>query len=284
VIDLHAHSSASDGALAPAALVGAWARAGVTTLAITDHDTLEGLAPARAAADALGVRFLTGVELSTTDEAGRNWHILGYLFDPDSPTLAAFVRGIREARDVRNAEILARLAARGMPLDPAALAREAEGVIGRPHIARALVRAGHVASMEEAFERYLGDGCVCAVEARGVRPRDAAEAVHAAGGVAILAHPLGLGRSPDQAKRTLLAAHAAGLDGVEAHYGGHSAGEVKMLLSLVRQHGGLVSGGSDGHGRERPRADRGPRTEGLTPPDALAALEARAAEWRRRAS
>jgi len=247
VLDLHSHTTASDGVLRPSGLVRAARQAGVRTLAVTDHDTLSGLAEARRAGAELGVEILDGVEISTVDARKTSIHVLGYLFDPSSPALTEVLSRAQGGREARNLAIAARLNSLGMPIDLARVRALAEGTVGRPHFARVMVSEGYVASMEDAFDLWLGDGKPAYVPEGALTPRDAVDALRAAGGVAVLAHPLSNGRSPDHALAELRRAAKDGFDGAEVYYRSHTPGEVKMLASFAAQNGLIGTGGSDTH-------------------------------------
>lgn len=242
-IDLHLHSTASDGLLDPAATVRAVRAAQIGAFSITDHDSVEGLDAARREAKATGLTFVPGVELSAY--WGRvEFHVLGYFIDPDNPSLRAFLRRARDARHVRLHAMLSRLHAMGMRV-PAAdvLARADHGNVGRPHVARALVDAGFVAHADEAFNRYLGADKPAYVPRPDVAVRDAIAAIRGAGGVASLAHP-GL-HHRDEALADLV---SAGLTAIEVYHPKHGFGQCRRYRRLARRLGLLITGGSDFHG------------------------------------
>ena len=174
MIDLHLHTTASDGHLSPAQLVARVAAAGITTMSVTDHDTVAGLAEVAVAAASRGIRLVSGIEITAVAE-GRDVHLLGYFFDPDSAAFLTFLEGQRTLRVARVREIGARLASLGLPVDVEALVTTAAtrpgSSIGRPQLARALVSAGHVSSVQEAFERWLATGLPAFVPRTGPVPR-----------------------------------------------------------------------------------------------------------------
>ncbi len=303
MIDLHLHTTASDGRLSPAELVARVAAAGITTMSVTDHDTVAGLAEVGVEAAARGIRLVPGIEITSTAD-GRDVHLLGYFFDPGSAPLLAFLEGQRAMRVSRVREIGARLALLGMPIDVEALVTAAAArpgsSIGRPQIARALVGAGHVGSIQEAFDRWLANGRPAYVARTGPSPAAVVDVVHAAGGVASFAHPAVTKR--DELIRPL-ADH--GLDAIEVYHSDHLPEHERDYRGLAARLGLLVSGGSDFHGpstQPTAGASAGPsaslrtgpssslragppsRTRRNTlgvvtlPPDAFAALEARAGE------
>lgn len=245
MIDLHLHTSASDGHLAPEALAARVAAAGVTVMAVADHDTVAGLDRAEAAAAAHGVRFVPGIEI-TAVEGGRDVHVLGYFFDRAHRPLAAFLDAQRADRRRRVREMTDRLAALGMPIDLGdVVARQGGHAIGRPVIAAALVRAGYVASVAEAFDKYLDSSGAAFVPRQGAPVRDVVQVIHEAGGLASMAHP-GLHRDPGLLARVTDA--DGGPDAIEVFHTDHDAAVTARLEAFARDRGLLVTGGSDFHG------------------------------------
>ena len=246
MIDLHLHTTASDGRCAPRELVERAAQAGVTVMAVTDHDTTAAVAEVRAAARARGIQAISGIEITAVEE-GRDLHVLGYLFDPLNEALGAFLLAQRAARIARVEAIGSRLAALGVPIASEPLVRlarrESGRSIGRPQVARAMVDAGHVADTREAFDRWLGHGCPGYVARAGPASEAVIEIIHQAGGIASLAHPGQLGleaRIPSLAE--------AGLDAVEAFHPDHDASLVNQYIQIARDLDLLLTGGSDFHG------------------------------------
>lgn len=252
-VDLHVHSTASDGTLAPAAVVRAARAAGLAAIALTDHDTLDGLAAARAAAGPLEV--VSGVEVSV-EVAGEDAHLLGYLFDEGSPALADLLAAGRDSRDHRNPRIVEKLRALGLDVtmeEVVAFAASAEvpaGAIGRPHIAGVLVEKGHVSSIKEAFDRYLAEGRPAFEPRRRTTGEAAIRAIHAAGGVAVLAHPVTL--RADVREPAVRDLARAGLDGVEVAHSQHDAATRAWVASLAKELDLAPTGGSDFHGAAKP--------------------------------
>ncbi|MEY2734272.1 MAG: hypothetical protein RL340_1331 [Gemmatimonadota bacterium] len=267
-VDLHAHSTASDGTATPTGAVEAAHRAGVVALALTDHDTLAGVPEAQVAADRLGLRLVPGVELSVHQE-GVEVHLLG-LHIRDVAGLQAELEAIRDQRRLRAIAMVEKLAAAGAPIAiEAVLAEAAGGAIGRPHVARALVAAGHVKDQREAFDRFLAAGRPAYVDKARLEIADGIAMVHRAGGLAIIAHPGAEGR-----RERIEPLVPMGLDGLEVRHPSHSAEDVKRLDALAQHFGLVVSGGSDWHG-----AMQGPRVLGaMRVPEAwLEAQDARLA-------
>lgn len=271
-VDLHSHSTASDGALSPAAVVEAAHAAGLHALALTDHDTTGGIADAEAVGARLGVRIVPGSELSALDE-DREVHILGLHVRP-SAAFEARLAAFRAMRVVRSERIVQAL--RGLGIDVTqeqVLAHAAGGAVGRPHIARALVAAGAVRDLREAFDRYLGAGRPAYVAKELPSVADAVELIHDAGGLAFFAHP---GREGTRERVERLVRF--GLDGLELRHPSHSPDDVARLQAFVDQYRLARSGGSDWHG-----AVDGPRLLGAmqVPVEWLEEQDRRVAERRR---
>lgn len=269
LVDLHTHSTASDGVLAPAQLVALAGERGLQVLGLTDHDTTAGLAEAGPAAAARGLRLIPGLELSTQVEAGEA-HILGYFVDPAYPPLVEALAQFRDAREGRAQRMVERLAEAGAPVSYARVVEIAGGgSIGRPHVARALVEAGHVVSINGAFDRYLVRGRPGYVERHRLVPPDAVRLVRAAGGVAVLAHP----HSVADLDALLPELLAAGLGGIECYYGDYDELQQRDLLALAARHDLVPTGGTDFHGpglaHQRPLGDT------VVPLSCVGALEAR---------
>ena len=244
MIDLHTHTTASDGRCTPEELVARAATAGVTVLGVSDHDTVAGVDRARTACAGLGLEFVPGIEItSTVDEA--DVHVLGYFVDDASPSFLSFLALQRQRRLDRVRQILERLAAHGIVLDAEAVLAPADPstAIGRPWIARALVQGGYVADTAEAFQRWLARGAAAFVSRPAPRPDEAFAAIHAAGGVASLAHPILNGHD-----EWIPGFVAAGLDAIEAYHSDHDRATTLHYLAIADRLSTAVSGGSDYHG------------------------------------
>ena len=280
LVDLHAHTSASDGGDDPPALVQAAAGAGVEVLAVTDHDTVAAVATAKAAGLRLGVEVLAGCEL-TANLGGRVVHVLVYgesLLDPD---LGEAVEAARSGRQERNLAIGGRLRELTGVGHDQAMAIAGGSVLSRAHFARALVAHGVVADVAEAFDRYLSSGRPAYVPAPSVPVADAVALAGKAGGVAVLAHPGRLGDG--ERDRVLTEAVAAGIDGIEVWHSQHDAELRRRLLRLVDRHGLLATGGSDYHGVHKPSVRLGSGVDGnvAVPHELLDGLRARLASMER---
>ena len=243
MIDLHLHTTASDGTDTPAELVRACRGAGITTMAVTDHDTTAALPDAAREAERAGIGFVPGIEI-TAARQGRDVHVLGYFIDPGSPALKAFLAAQLEDRIRRARAVGRRLAALGVGIDMEALIERNSGrPVLRPHFARALVDAGYVAEEEEAFDRYIGEGKPAYVARRGATPAEVVAIIREAGGISSMAHP---GVTDQDALIPEFA--AAGLDALEAYHTDHAADDTARYLALARHLGLAVTGGSDFHG------------------------------------
>lgn len=250
IADFHTHSSRSDGLLAPAQLIDHAAARGVRIMALTDHDTLDGYAEAATrAVTHPGFLLVPGVELSC-DVPGTEVHMLGLGIDPHDEALLATLTRLRAGRVDRARGMVEALARLGAPIEwerVQAIAGAADSV-GRPHIAHALVEAGHVASFNEAFDRYLGRNAPAYVERSKLAPPDAVEMIRRAGGIAVFAHPT-FTENYEQMAHTL---RDAGLFGLEAYYKAYTPRVIARLLALAHDLGLFATGGSDFHGIDRP--------------------------------
>ncbi len=257
-IDLHTHSTASDGSYSPGEVVRLAKEAGLKAVALTDHDTTEGLAAAVAAGAELGVEVIPGVEISARF-TGDSMHILGYFIDFHSGRLEERLAVLKQARKERNPKIIAKLNALGIPITMEQVERiSGGGQIGRPHIARALLERGYVRSIQQAFDIYLRNSGKAYVQKFRFPPAEALDMIREAGGVPVLSHPFTLGLSSAAAlKEVLLDLQALGLAGVEVFYADHSPEQEARYLKLARQLDLLVTGGSDFHGLNKPEITLG---------------------------
>lgn len=252
MIDLHLHTTASDGTLSPTDLVRRAAAAGITILSVTDHDTTAGHDEASRAARDRGVTLIPGIEITAVDQS-KDVHILGYFIDPQHRGLAQFLVRQRSDRVRRIRTIGERLAALGYPIDVDALIEEASHAgtrsVGRPRLAAALIAAGHVRDRDEAFDRLLGDDSPAFVPRTGEAPEGVICVIREAGGIASLAHPGPLNRD-----HLIPRLASACLSAVEVCHGDHDEAAEQHYRALARQHGLAVSGGSDFHGDDDRRA------------------------------
>ena len=252
-VDLHVHSTASDGTEQPADLVASAVRARLGAIALTDHDTLEGLDAARTAADALGIRLIPGVELSCDWEGGA-MHLVVLFLEPGVGPLQDRLAALRAARDVRNARIVDRLVGLGIEITIDEVLEEAGGgSVGRPHLAAVLVRKEVVPDIPTAFDRYLAAGRPAYVGRERLTPVEAISLARESGGVPVLAHPLTLGIDLDgELRATFQQLAEMGLVGVEVEYSTYLREERLRLRRLAAAAGLLPSGGTDYHGAYKP--------------------------------
>jgi predicted metal-dependent phosphoesterase TrpH len=243
--DLHIHSTASDGKLTPADIVLEAARRGLSFIALTDHDNIDGIASAQATARAFPqLKVIPGVEISTDVPEGEV-HVLGYFIDYTDPAFNAALDRFKSSRLQRGEKMVAKLGKLGINIDWQRVKEIAGGsTIGRPHIAQAMLEKGYVTSFKEAFSEYLGHNRPAYVERDKMTPQEAVELIIKAEGLPVLAHPLTL---PDPEAMTA-ELKEAGLVGIEAYYNGYTPEEVKRLLTLAGSHKLIVTGGSDYHG------------------------------------
>ncbi len=258
-VDLHLHSSRSDGRLAPAELVRLCAGAGLRVAALTDHDSTEGIGEAREEAARLGgPEIIPGIELSCETALGEV-HVLGLFVDPDGEELREHCDRARTARLERGRRMVERLARAGVGVSfERVLEIAAGGSVGRPHVARAMVEAGHVRDTKEAFDTHLGRGGAGYVARSRLTPAGAVEMLGRNGALAVLAHPLVSAvksgrREIDGLEDVLAELSAAGLAGLEVHYGDYTAEQVASLGATARRFGLVPCGGSDYHGSDNPR-------------------------------
>ncbi|MDE2816114.1 MAG: PHP domain-containing protein [Chloroflexota bacterium] len=274
-IDLHLHTTASDGAFAPADLVRMAYEAGLDCIAITDHDSTDGVAIAQEAGQGLGVRVIAGIEFNTMWH-GQSVHILGYFVDTEHPELQAVIARQRDGRLYRAQKIIEKLATLDMPLVWEEILAGADGgAVGRPHIAKAMLAQGYVSEANEAFDRYLGHGMPAYVEQPKLTPSDAVMLLHRAGAAAGLAHPYNV-EGADQVDLGILVPELAdaGLDAIETYYTGYSTEQRSAILQMAQQFSLIPTGGSDFHGGGiLVQAELGAIR---VPPESLARLEAEA--------
>ena len=258
MIDLHTHSTASDGTFSPEALVELAAEKGISAIALTDHDTVAGVAPAQARGKALGVEVVPAVELGASWDGVGEIHLLGYFIDIKNKTLRDRLAWLRDHRRSRGRKIVERLKEMGVSISVEQVEDIAQGEsVGRPHIARALVKNGHVASMAEAFERYLKSNRPAYVKREQLGAAGAIRLVQEAGGVAVLAHPFTLKGTGGELPQVLQSLMALGLEGIEVYYSQHTSEQVRQYEELARRFGLLMTAGSDFHGANKPEIELG---------------------------
>ncbi|MCU0578365.1 MAG: PHP domain-containing protein [Desulfobacterota bacterium] len=255
LIDLHTHSSASDGTLRPRELVEYAVKKGAAAIALTDHDTIEGLPEALQAAREKGFELVPGLEISA-DYPGGTMHILGYFIDPDDPVLGRELSRLQEARRERNPKIIAKLQQLGIPVTFDQVRALAPGQVGRPHIAQAMLQIGAVKTLDEAFKKFLTKGAPAYVEKFRYPPEKAVDLIIRAGGVAALAHPFTLKfASPEELRGIVSSLKDRGLQGLECLYPEHTAEQTHRYSALGQELGLAVTGGTDFHGKNKEGVD-----------------------------
>jgi len=252
-IDLHCHSTASDGTFAPAAVVRLAVESGLSALALTDHDTIGGIEEAAAEAKRLGIDFLPGIEISCQYPHPGTMHLLGYGVDCAHPTLRDLTTQLLAGRDTRNPKIIAKLQELNVAITMDELSNEAGGdVVGRPHIAAILVRKGYVSSMKQAFDKYLAPGGLAYFDKERLTARDAIGMITASGGLPILAHPVQLRTENDaQLDRVVKDLLDLGLAGLEVIHSDHDESLIAKYTQLADRYKLLKTGGSDFHGTNK---------------------------------
>ena len=247
MVDLHLHTNYSDGQYPPAQVVFLAAAAGVSLLAVTDHDTVAGLETSARAAAEHGIGFIPGIEIST--DAHRDMHMLGYYIDAENTPLRDFCALMAQQRREREGRIYGFLAQRGIVLTPEQVNRYIEHeLVGRPHFARAMVAAGYVATTQEAFDKHLATPAFAALERPKPTPEESIALIARAGGAAVLAHPGLLAYSDEALQNLICRLIPAGLKGLECHYSLHTPAQTAFYTALARKYHLLITGGSDFHG------------------------------------
>lgn len=260
--DLHTHSFYSDGALPPKEMVRIAVEKNVRYWALTDHDTVDGLPEAAAAAADAEIVFIPGTEITIEDYEGRPFHLLGLGVDGRRARLSALCRRQSARRRERFLEICRRIAAHGIPVDGESILTAEKGAPGRLRIARELIRLNEVRSPEEAFARYLGAHTGNVVPFEKTPLEEAVAAIRDAGGLTFVAHPLSLNLNWDRTEAFLSDVKARGVDGVEVVHSSCSAVRMRYLLAAAQRLGMLISGGSDFHGSDKPNAVFGRTSDG----------------------
>lgn len=252
MIDLHTHSTASDGTFTPSELIADAKERGVEAIALTDHDTLDGLAEAIEKGKEIGLEVINGIEFST-EYSGKEVHILGYLFDIDNKILNAKVEELRLDRERRTKLMLEKLAKYKLPISMEEILEEVEGnIISRTHIANAMLKKGYVYTKSEAFRSYLSPTGVAYVPKENIDPFEAIRVIKESGGIASLAHPKLIGLGREKYEEFLAQLAKAGLDAVEVYYPGFEKGDEEYYKKTADKYNLLYTGGSDFHGLNRP--------------------------------
>jgi predicted metal-dependent phosphoesterase TrpH len=244
-VDLHIHTTASDGKYTPAEIVRKAWESGLRYIAICDHDSIEGLPPAREAAKNYpGLTVIGGVEINTDIPSGE-LHLLGYLFDPENAELKATLERLRNSRIERARKMVGKLRSIGLKVDFERVQELAgEGSLGRPHVAQALLEKGYINSFKEAFHKYIGHGGPAYVERDKISPVEATQLIGRAKGIPVMAHPFTF----SEPERLISECQAVGLKGLEVYYSGYTPEQVQELLGLAQKYNLIATGGSDFHG------------------------------------
>jgi predicted metal-dependent phosphoesterase TrpH len=251
-IDLHVHSTVSDGSMSPTEVVRHARERGLSSIALTDHDTCAGIAEGLSAGAAEGVEVIPGIELSV-DYHGHGIHILGYFVDPESAAMERLLEWVITERKRRNRQIAADMQRDGIPLYAADLARDyPESVVGRPHIAASLVKLGLAESVEDAFSRYLNRGCPYYLKRRYIPLNEGLDVIRDAGGKAVFAHPLQYRFAEEELLALCGTLRDGGVIGMECLYSAYTDEQTAYLQELAAHFGFCVTGGSDFHGARKP--------------------------------
>lgn len=251
LVDMHVHTTASDGGFTPTQIVEEAARIGLAGIAITDHDTTEGYEEARSAGRKLGVRVLPGIEISL--EFVNNTHLLGYFPNGYHEGFVASIEKLKQYRQERIPKIIARLAELGCPIEmDEVLTVAGEGQVGRPHIAKVLVDRGYVKTTKEAFDSYLASYASAYVKKKKFDPKEAIDLINNCGGIPVLAHPITMEMDMRYLHDQIRAWKTMGLKGLEVYYSEYSKDQEATMQSISEQEGMLKTGGSDFHGPTKP--------------------------------
>ncbi|HWB52809.1 MAG TPA: PHP domain-containing protein [Tepidisphaeraceae bacterium] len=252
-VDLHCHSTASDGTLTPTQVVQLAKDSGLSAMSLTDHDTVAGNMEAQAAAKKLGIDFVTGIEISAEFPHPGTLHMLGYRVDPNNPALKNLTEQLLAGRDNRNPQIVAKLNEMNVAVTMEEWQAEAKGaVLGRPQLAAILLRKGYVSSIKQAFDKYIGQGAPAYFDKERLTPRQAIERIRESGGLPILAHPVQLRLENDaQIERQVKDLLDFGLAGIEVIHSDHDAATIEKLIRLADKYKLLKTGGSDFHGSNK---------------------------------
>jgi len=257
IVDLHTHTTESDGSFTPEELIAEAKRVGLSAIAITDHDSISGIKKATLLADELGIELIPGVELST-DYNGKEVHVVGLYVNDEDEYFLTKIKEFKENRDSRNAIMVENLQKEGFAITMEELTAEnPDCVITRANIARFLYEHGMIPTIQTAFEKYIGDNCKCYVNRFKITPMDGVRLIKKAGGTAILAHPLLYHMSDSTLQKMVDEMKEAGLDGIEAIYCTYTPAEERQMKQFAKENGLLISGGSDFHGTTKPKLELG---------------------------
>jgi len=269
IIDLHAHSTASDGTYSPAEVAELAKKLGLSAIALTDHDTIDGLDEFQKTGNALGIETIPGIEFAALWEKHHRpeIHLVGLGFDPAHPALLSRMQEIRQSRDLRNSKMCEKLSSIGLHITIEEVAANAGGeIITRAHFANVLLQKGYIAKKEDAFSRYISPGLPGYVEREFLTPALCIQTIKEAGGAAVLAHPTLYGLGMEQLEELCEELIPYGLDGIECQYSTYSPAETKAITALAEKMDLLPSGGSDFHGKNKPNIHLGSGKSNLAIP------------------
>lgn len=256
-VDMHVHTTASDGTMSPRDVVSLATMLGLKAIAITDHDTMAGIKEAGETAELMGISVVPGIEISSSF-MGKEVHVLGYFLDPEHPKLKEYMEWSAEKRRERNGKMVQRLQRKGFDITLEQVeADNPDSVIGRAHLAHYLVKIGAVPTVHEAFRRYLAEGRSCYVTREWIPFGDAAKLIRDCGGVAVIAHPLQYGFDRAGLDKLCKAAAEAKFSGIEIYYTGYTQNDIAKLFDLAEKYTLLPTGGSDFHGDTKPGVQLG---------------------------
>ena len=257
IVDLHTHTTESDGSFTPEELILEAKRVGLSAIAITDHDSIAGISKAAPIAAEQGIELIPGVELST-DYNGKEVHVVGLFIDTENEYFLGKIKEFKENRDNRNAIMVENLQQEGFAITMEELTAEnPDCVITRANIARFMYEHGMIPTIQTAFEKYIGDNCKCYVNRFKITPMDGVRLIKEAGGTAILAHPLLYHMSDATLQKMVDEMKATGLDGIESIYCTYTPAEERQMKQFAKENGLLISGGSDFHGTTKPKLELG---------------------------
>ena len=252
MVDLHTHSTHSDGTYSPEELINLAKKIGLKGLALTDHDTISGLKEAFEYANQVNLPFLCGIEISIKYEKNGHFHLLGYFLSPEIPELDSVLQKLKEARKNRNKKLIEKLQNIGIDITYEELLNLGKGEIGRPHIANLLVKKKVVKNVQEAFDKYLKKGAIAYVPKALLTPEEGIAIITKAKGIPVLAHPISLALPEEELFDYLKYLKDLGLKGVEAYYSEHTREFTNFLLDCAKKLNLCVTGGSDFHGENKP--------------------------------
>lgn len=250
-IDLHTHSTASDGSMSPRELVRHAKESGLSAMAITDHDTIDGVEEALDEGAKIGIEVIAGVEVSVDFEP--EMHVLGYFFGDSYKNFVPILKRLKISRDERNPKMVEKLRSLGFDITMEEVRAEAKGnIVARPHMASVLLKKGYVQSIREAFDKYIAEGKPAFVKKEKMSPKECIEAITKAGGIPVMAHPLFLNLPLDELDKLVEDLVKAGLKGIETYYVEHTDEDIDNLLKIAAKHNIIPTGGSDFHGTFKP--------------------------------